>query len=79
MDLRERVLATRWPDMETVSDQSQGVQLAKIQPLVQYWGTDYDWQGGGEAECTATIRDQDRRSRQFTSSTFARDTMRYRC
>jgi pimeloyl-ACP methyl ester carboxylesterase len=42
-DLRQRVLATRWPEKETVSDQSQGVQLAKIQDLVHYWGTDYDW------------------------------------
>jgi pimeloyl-ACP methyl ester carboxylesterase len=42
-DLRQRVRATRWPDKETVSDQSQGVQLAKIQTLVQYWGTGYDW------------------------------------
>ncbi len=43
VNLRERVLATRWPDKETVTDQSQGVQLAKIQALVHYWGTDYDW------------------------------------
>jgi pimeloyl-ACP methyl ester carboxylesterase len=42
-DLRRRVVATRWPDRETVTDQSQGVQLAKIQPLVRYWGTNYDW------------------------------------
>jgi pimeloyl-ACP methyl ester carboxylesterase len=42
-DLRRRVLATRWPDRETVSDQSQGVQLAKLEALVRYWGTDYDW------------------------------------
>jgi pimeloyl-ACP methyl ester carboxylesterase len=42
-DLRRRILATRWPDKETVADQSQGVQLAKIQELVQYWGTNYDW------------------------------------
>ena len=42
-DLRKRVLATRWPDKETVSDRSQGVQLAKLQELVRYWGTDYDW------------------------------------
>jgi pimeloyl-ACP methyl ester carboxylesterase len=33
----------RWPERETVTDQSQGVPLAKIQPLVRYWGTDYDW------------------------------------
>jgi pimeloyl-ACP methyl ester carboxylesterase len=43
VDLRRRVLATRWPDRETVVDQSQGVQLAKIQELVRYWGSDYDW------------------------------------
>jgi pimeloyl-ACP methyl ester carboxylesterase len=42
-DLRRRVKATRWPDRETVTDQSQGVQLAKLQALVRYWGTDYDW------------------------------------
>src|SRR4051812_15186786 len=42
-DLRRRVLATRWPDKETVVDQSQGVQLAKLQALVKYWGTAYDW------------------------------------
>jgi hypothetical protein len=37
------VIATRWPDRETVTDQSQGVQLSNIQSLVHYWGTDYDW------------------------------------
>ena len=42
-DLRKRVLATRWPEKETVNDRSQGVQLAKLQELVRYWGTDYDW------------------------------------
>jgi pimeloyl-ACP methyl ester carboxylesterase len=42
-DLRQRVAATRWPDKETVTDQSQGVKLQQIQQLVQYWGTDYDW------------------------------------
>jgi hypothetical protein len=42
-DMRRRVKATRWPDRETIADQSQGVQLAKIQLLVRYWGTDYDW------------------------------------
>jgi pimeloyl-ACP methyl ester carboxylesterase len=41
--LRRRVAATRWPDQETVTDRSQGAQLAKIQELVRYWGTDYDW------------------------------------
>ena len=42
-DLRRRIAATRWPDRETVSDQSQGVQLAKLQDLVRYWGADHDW------------------------------------
>jgi pimeloyl-ACP methyl ester carboxylesterase len=42
-DLRRRVAATRWPDRETVTDRSQGAQLAKIQELVRYWGTGYDW------------------------------------
>ena len=42
-DLRRRVLAARWPDRETVMDQSQGVQLAKLRELVRYWGTAYDW------------------------------------
>ena len=42
-DLRRRLAATRWPDRETVTDQSQGASLAKIQPLIRYWGTDYDW------------------------------------
>jgi pimeloyl-ACP methyl ester carboxylesterase len=42
-DLRRRLAATRWPDKETVSDASQGVQLAKLKELVDYWATDYDW------------------------------------
>jgi hypothetical protein len=42
-DLRRRIADTRWPDKETVADQSQGVQLAKLQPLVRYWGSSYDW------------------------------------
>jgi pimeloyl-ACP methyl ester carboxylesterase len=43
VDLCRRIAATRWPDRETVNDQSQGIQLAKLQELVRYWGTDYDW------------------------------------
>ena len=43
IDLRQRLATTRWPDRETVSDQTQGVQLATMQDLVQYWKTDYDW------------------------------------
>ena len=42
-DLRQRIAATRWPTKETVTDYSQGVQLAAMQDLVTYWGTGYDW------------------------------------
>src|SRR6476619_8612883 len=43
MELKRRVNATRWPDKETVSDRSQGAQLASMEELVRYWGTGYDW------------------------------------
>src|SRR5579872_4901734 len=43
VELRRRIAATRWPDRETVTDNSQGVPLAMIQALAAYWGTDYDW------------------------------------
>src|SRR5262249_42875183 len=42
-DLRQRIKATRWPDKETVSDASQGVQLATMQKLARYWASEYDW------------------------------------
>jgi pimeloyl-ACP methyl ester carboxylesterase len=42
-ELKRRVLATRWPEQETVPDQSQGVPLALIRDLAQYWATGYDW------------------------------------
>jgi len=42
-DLRQRVGATRWPGKETVTDATQGVQLATMQKLARYWQTDYDW------------------------------------
>jgi pimeloyl-ACP methyl ester carboxylesterase len=42
-ELRRRINATKWPEQETVADQSQGVQLATTQKLARYWGTDYDW------------------------------------
>jgi pimeloyl-ACP methyl ester carboxylesterase len=43
VDLRRRIAMTRWPDQETVADQSQGVPLATMKELASYWGTDYDW------------------------------------
>jgi pimeloyl-ACP methyl ester carboxylesterase len=42
-DMRRRIKATRWPDKETVADDSQGVQLATMEKLAKYWATDYDW------------------------------------
>ncbi len=42
-DLRKRILATQWPEKETVSDSSQGVPLATMQALARYWAKDYDW------------------------------------
>jgi pimeloyl-ACP methyl ester carboxylesterase len=42
-ELRRRITATRWPERETVTDDSQGVRLALMQDLARYWGTDYDW------------------------------------
>jgi len=45
-DLRKRILATRWPDKETVADLSQGPQLNNVRALVEYWGTKYNWRKG---------------------------------
>jgi pimeloyl-ACP methyl ester carboxylesterase len=42
-ELRRRIKATRWPEKETVADQSQGTQLATSQALARYWATEYDW------------------------------------
>jgi len=42
-DLRRRIKATQWPERETVSDATQGVQLATMQKLARYWATEYDW------------------------------------
>src|SRR4029450_13342478 len=50
-DLRRRIAATRWPEKETVADQSQGVQLATMQKLATYWGKDYDWR-----KCEAKLK-----------------------
>src|SRR5262245_57038793 len=50
-DLRRRVAATRWPEKETVSDQSQGVQLSTMQKLANYWAKDYDWR-----KCEAKLK-----------------------
>ena len=43
VELRRRIVATRLPERETVTDFSQGVQLAFVQALARYWATDYNW------------------------------------
>ena len=63
-DLCRRIAATRWPEMETVDDPSQGVQLATIQALARYWATEYDWRKvRGEAEGSAAVHHRDRWAR----------------
>jgi pimeloyl-ACP methyl ester carboxylesterase len=42
-DLRARIAATRFPEKETVQDDSQGVPLALMQDLARYWATEHDW------------------------------------
>jgi pimeloyl-ACP methyl ester carboxylesterase len=49
-ELRRRINATKWPERETVTDASQGVQLATMQALARYWATEYDWR-----KCEATL------------------------
>ena len=51
-ELRRRVNATRWPDGETVTDDTQGVRLATMEELARYWGNDYDW-----SKCEAALND----------------------
>jgi pimeloyl-ACP methyl ester carboxylesterase len=51
-DLRRRIAATRWPERETVTDDSQGVRLALMQDLAAYWATGYDWR-----KCEAKLND----------------------
>ncbi len=53
IELRRRINATKWPERETVTDSSQGVQLATIQKLASYWATDYDWR-----KCEAKLNAQ---------------------
>jgi pimeloyl-ACP methyl ester carboxylesterase len=50
-ELRRRITETRWPERETVSDATQGVQLATTQKLAHYWANDYDWR-----KCEARLK-----------------------
>src|SRR6478752_8294121 len=49
-DLRKRITATKWPDREQVNDATQGVQMATMQKLAQYWANEHDWR-----KCEAKI------------------------
>jgi pimeloyl-ACP methyl ester carboxylesterase len=42
-DLNRRLDATRWPDAETVSNETQGAQLARVKALAHHWRHNYDW------------------------------------
>ena len=73
-DLKRRILATKWPERETVTDDTQGVQLATIQALARYWATEYDWRKI-EAKLNACLSSSRRSTGwTFTSSTSARNT-----
>jgi pimeloyl-ACP methyl ester carboxylesterase len=50
VDLRNRIKATKWPERELVADASQGVQIATMRKLAQYWGDSHDWR-----KCEAKI------------------------
>src|SRR4051795_12596014 len=52
VDLRERIAATRWPEKETVDDQSQGPRLAMMQAVARYWAEEYDWR-----KCEERLKD----------------------
>ena len=53
VDLRRRVVATKWPERETVTDDTQGVQLATMQALARYWASEHDWR-----KCEAKLNAQ---------------------
>ena len=77
-DLRKRITATKWPDREQVNDATQGVQLATMQKLAQYWANEHDWR-----KCEAKINACRTSSPRSTGSTFISFTfapsMKMRC
>ena len=77
-ELRKRINATRWPERETVTDATQGVQLVTTQALARYWATEYDWR-----KCEARLNAFPSSSPRsmgwtFISFTFVRN-MKTRC
>ena len=62
-DLRARLQAARFPTPELVKDASQGVQLATLKAVADYWATAYDWRSRrGSAQRAAAVQDHDRRA-----------------
>ena len=62
-DMKRRIKATRWPEKETVNDDTQGVQLATMQALAKYWAESYDWRKiEARLDCAAAIHHQHRRA-----------------
>src|SRR6202167_2700630 len=72
-ELRRRINSTRWPDRETVTDETQGLPLATIQELAPYWDTDYDWR-----KCEAKLNALPQFSDLFLTATRSVDSMK-RC
>ena len=63
VELRRRIDATRFPERETVTDASQGVQLATMQKLARYWATQYDWRKcEARLQAAAALHHRDRRA-----------------
>jgi Epoxide hydrolase N terminus len=71
-DLRSRVSATRWPEVETVADDSQGAPLAMMQDLARYWATGYDWR-----TCEAKLNDLSSTRHQINRCDRVSGTHRY--
>ena len=76
-ELRRRINATKFPDRETVTDATQGVQLGTMQALARYWATEYDWRKI-EAKLNASPQFITEIDGLDIQSTFARNT-RKRC
>ena len=77
-DMRKRIQATKWPDKETVSDATQGIQLESIKAIAAYWASEYDWRKV-EARLNA-LPTMSPRSMVWTSISFtSARSMRMRC
>ena len=76
--MRRRINETRWPERETVADQSQGVQLATVQALARYWASGYDWRKV-EAKLTRCRNTSPRSTGSTFTSSMSAQNMTMRC